>query len=203
MWVVKLGGSLSESTQLKSWVDTISNHARGRAVIVPGGGLFADVVRASQKAFRFGDDVAHHMALLAMEQYGLLLCSMAKNFRPATTEADFDRIISQNDIPVWMAPTLALADKSIPTNWEVTSDSLSAWLASRLGAQVLFLVKSVVQTTQSTTVGRLITSAIVDPAFSRFADLSKYQVRIMGKDDHDLMRHALAANELCGTRVTN
>ena len=37
---------------------------------------------------------------------------------------------------------MILADQSIPQNWQVTSDSLSAWLANKLAADQLILVKS-------------------------------------------------------------
>jgi aspartokinase-like uncharacterized kinase len=37
---------------------------------------------------------------------------------------------------------MVLADERIATNWDVTSDSLAAWLAAKLNSQHLVLVKS-------------------------------------------------------------
>ena len=68
-WVVKLGGSLQGSPNLRRWLKVIAASA-APVVIVPGGGPFADEVRLAQKRLKFSDAVAHHMALLAMEQYG-------------------------------------------------------------------------------------------------------------------------------------
>jgi 5-(aminomethyl)-3-furanmethanol phosphate kinase len=202
MWVVKLGGSLAPSSHLKSWIETLSHYACGRAVIVPGGGPFADEVRASQKKFLFDDLSAHRMALLAMEQYGVMLCGMAHNFRPVSTAAEIKKAISQHDVPVWLASTLILADHSIPASWDVSSDSLAAWLASRLGAQALILVKHMESRAQTMTIAELISSGKVDAAFAQFADLTKYQVGIVGIEQYDLIQGALSSNEPCGIQVT-
>src|ERR1700681_3045121 len=73
--VVKLGGSHAFSPHLKDWLDAGARCA-GRVVLVPGGGPFSDAVRAAQPRMGFDDRAAHHMALLAMEQYGCALASL-------------------------------------------------------------------------------------------------------------------------------
>ena len=51
--------------------------ARDRPVlVVPGGGPFADAVRALDAQVGLGDDVAHALALRAMDQLGVLLAPM-------------------------------------------------------------------------------------------------------------------------------
>jgi dihydroneopterin aldolase len=45
--VLKLGGSYAFSPFLKNWIDAIADCA-GCVVLVPGGGPFADAVRAAQ-----------------------------------------------------------------------------------------------------------------------------------------------------------
>ena len=73
--VVKLGGSLAFSQHLRAWISALAA-CPGRAVIVPGGGPFADAVRSAQTRMGYDDHAAHHMALLAMEQYGRALISL-------------------------------------------------------------------------------------------------------------------------------
>src|SRR4051795_8041241 len=73
--VVKLGGSHAFCEHLAPWVAAIAGCA-GDVVVVPGGGPFADAVRDAQPKIGFDDDAAHHMALLAMEQYGCALASL-------------------------------------------------------------------------------------------------------------------------------
>ena len=68
MWVVKLGGSLLGSPELKQWLDTLVTHSDGRVLIVPGGSLFADAVREAQAVSGVDDVLAQRLALLAMDQ---------------------------------------------------------------------------------------------------------------------------------------
>ncbi len=73
--VLKVGGSLAEDpTSLAMLCQELSVLAKAhRIVIVPGGGKFADTVRKLDKTYNISDVVAHKMAILAMDQYGLLL----------------------------------------------------------------------------------------------------------------------------------
>ncbi|MCG8046554.1 MAG: hypothetical protein N0C89_17320 [Candidatus Thiodiazotropha endolucinida] len=74
MWVVKLGGSLFNSADLRDWLAVLAK--AGSLVIVPGGGPFADQVRLAQRLWQIDDSSAHLMALLAMEQFGRMLCGL-------------------------------------------------------------------------------------------------------------------------------
>ena len=73
--IVKLGGSHALGPHLRGWLDAIAARA-GSIVIVPGGGPFADAVRAAQGPMGFDDCAAHHMALMAMAQFGRALESL-------------------------------------------------------------------------------------------------------------------------------
>ena len=96
--VVKLGGSYARSKYLAPWLDTLSR-CGGRAVIVAGGGPFADAVRATQPVMHFDDRVAHHMALLAMEQYALALASLRSSFALAASIAALRRALREERVP--------------------------------------------------------------------------------------------------------
>src|SRR5215470_1768927 len=98
--VVKLGGSHARSRHLASWLDALSA-CGGRAVIVAGGGPFADAVRATQPIMRFDDRAAHHMALLAMEQYALALASLQPRFTLAASIAAIRRALRADRVPIW------------------------------------------------------------------------------------------------------
>src|SRR2546426_804978 len=66
--VVKLGGSFAFSPYLRDWIAAIAGCA-GRTVVVPGGGPFADVVRAGQARMGF-DDLAAHGTMRAADLAG-------------------------------------------------------------------------------------------------------------------------------------
>ena len=126
--VVKLGGSHAFSEHLAGWVEAIADCA-GHVIVVPGGGPFADAVRDAQPKIGFDDAAAHHMALLAMEQYGCALASLNGAFVLANSANAMERALDARQVPVWMPSRMALAAADIPASWEITSDSLAAWLA--------------------------------------------------------------------------
>ncbi len=141
--VVKLGGSLALTAELPRWLAVISQYRDGNMIVVPGGGEFADQVRLVQQRLKFDDSTAHHMALLAMHQYGLMLSGLNTAFEPVASLELIPRVLSDRRIPVWMPDTRELDNAGIETSWDITSDSLSLWLAGKLSARHLVLVKSV------------------------------------------------------------
>ena len=79
--VIKVGGSLALNPQkLKILCRTLSDISqKQRLIIVPGGGEFADTVRALDKRFDLSVQSSHQMAILAMDQYGYLLANLVGN----------------------------------------------------------------------------------------------------------------------------
>ena len=143
MWVVKLGGSWADSPCLPRWLKTLVRNGGGRVVLVPGGGPFADQVRRQQRRWGFDDRSAHCMALLAMHQYGWMLAALEDDLVPTERIESLDRSVRQGRVPVWLPALEALDAVGIPASWSVTSDSLAAWLASRLAARGVVLLKRV------------------------------------------------------------
>ena len=140
--VIKLGGSFAFSPRLRDWIGAIASRAGG-IVIVPGGGLFADAVRTAQPTMGFDDRAAHRMGLLAMEQYGCAIASLDERLMPAQTLELIRQGLDDGKVPVWLPAQMVLGDAGIPQSWDVTSDSLAAWLADKIGAERLLLVKHV------------------------------------------------------------
>src|SRR5882757_6158198 len=99
--VVKLGGSHAFAPHLADWIAAIAAHI-GRIVVVPGGGPFADAVRAAQPKIGFDDNAAHRMALLAMEQYGCALASLNPRLALAESRAAIDRALAAGRVPIWL-----------------------------------------------------------------------------------------------------
>ena len=76
MWVIKLGGSLLGQPELPQWLNALTRFGDGKIVIVPGGGLFADAVREAQAETLIADGLAHEMAVMAMDQYAMLMTGL-------------------------------------------------------------------------------------------------------------------------------
>lgn len=141
MIVVKLGGSLYNTSEIRHWLTTLVEYAKQQPiVIVPGGGPFANQVRDAQKLHHFDDSHAHHMAILAMAQFGLLIRGITPHcplfYFPANTP-----VVIQKTLSIWMPNESLLSQAEIMHNWAVTSDSLALWLANELNAEQLILVK--------------------------------------------------------------
>ena len=183
MWVVKLGGSLANyPDDLKRWLEALAEAGQGKVVIVPGGSFFADWVREAQKKWGFDDVAAHAMGLRAMEQYGLMLCGLQKSFVPASTEAEIRKALQENQVPVWL-PVQTLASEDLSPSWDVTSDSLAAWLARRLTAERLVLVKSCALPEGEMDMAELSRKGIVDAAFPGFVDAAVFDVWLVNRED--------------------
>src|SRR5260370_2340876 len=134
--IVKLGGSHAFSPHVKDWLDAIAGCA-GCAVVVPGGGPFADAVRMVQPRMGFDDRAAHEMAVLAMEQYGCALTNLGAHLKRAASAPAIRKVLRAGGVPVWSPADMVRGAKDIPWSWDVTSDSLSAWLAASPGAKPL------------------------------------------------------------------
>ncbi|MGB3646627.1 MAG: dihydroneopterin aldolase [Mesorhizobium sp.] len=162
--VVKLGGSTAGAAATGMWADALSK-ATLPLVIVPGGGPFADQVRLAQPQMGFSDVAAHAMAILAMEQFAQIILDGRPRLAAACTVEQMQQAHDAGRIPVWMPTTLALA-ADIRPSWDITSDSLAAWLAGRLDASALVLVKQSGDFSEQDTVESLSRRGIVDAALA-------------------------------------
>jgi aspartokinase-like uncharacterized kinase len=197
--VVKLGGSFAFSTDLGKWIAAIAGCA-GRAVVVPGGGPFADAVRAAQAQMGFDDPAAHRMALLAMEQYGCAIKSLHRALALAGSLDSILRCLADDRVPVWLPTQMALDAAEIPQSWDVTSDSLAAWLAGKIGAEQLLLIKHVEPAHGTIRAADLATRNIVDQAFAKFLAASGVPAFILGPRDHAAVTRLLNG-EPAGMRI--
>jgi aspartokinase-like uncharacterized kinase len=141
--VVKVGGSLlHDHDALSRTLCALESIAPARAlVIVPGGGPFADAVRAVDQRHTLSSDDAHWMAILGMEQFAIVLASRIRNAELVHGSDDIARAQTRGRIPV-LAPYRWLRESDpLPHSWDVTSDSIAAWIASEIGAPQLILIK--------------------------------------------------------------
>jgi dihydroneopterin aldolase len=198
--IVKLGGSLAFSIHLRPWLDALAQGA-GAVVLVPGGGPFADAVRSAQANMGFDDAAAHHMALLAMDQYGRALASLNKALVLADSVAAIRRLLRAKKVPVWSPTRMALGARDIPASWEVTSDSLAAWLAVRLGARRLLLVKHAAATADPIGVEALVAAGIVDPALPRMLAGADVEAVMIEPDGHQRAAPLLRRGADIGCRI--
>jgi aspartokinase-like uncharacterized kinase len=179
--IVKLGGSLGESGRLLPILKIVAA-ARRPCIIVPGGGAFADVVRDAQEEFRFPNGVAHRMALLAMQQTGMMLSALGRRLQPEETLAGLRAAIAAQRIGVWMPYRLAVKDTALPASWSVTSDALAARLAERMGRLPVVLVKSC-RVPSNDSALQLAERGIIDKVFPVIVERARLSWHVLGTGD--------------------
>jgi len=183
MIVVKLGGSLSQSDALIKCLNSVEQNYQGRAVvIVPGGGAFADQVRLAQHRWQFDDKTAHGMAILAMQQMALLIKGLKDDFSIARSVTDIRKQLLQQQIVIWSPDIVELECAAIQASWDITSDSLAAWLAKALSATELILVKSAMIDT-SLNLQQLAKQNIVDKRFCDFVMQATFKVQVINQQN--------------------
>lgn len=143
--VVKVGGSLASDPGLPRLLETLGELAAAgrRLVVVPGGGPFADAVRAACAALDPGPSPAHWMAILAMDQYAHLLAARIPGAALVVEPAEAAGVLAAGRTAVLAPYAWLRAADPLPHGWDVTSDSIAAWVAARLGAPRVVLLKSV------------------------------------------------------------
>lgn len=197
--VVKLGGSLARSMELDGWIAAIGQ-ASMPLVVVPGGGPFADMVRDTQAPMGFSDRAAHAMAILAMEQFGHVLLDRHARFAPARTPAEIGDLLAEGRIPLWLPSAMAISAPDIPASWDITSDSLAAWLAGRIGAWALLLVKQSNAFSAGHALDRLARAGVIDDGLASMLPTG-VDFRLAGPNDVAGAEAAFSSGTLPGIRI--
>ncbi len=182
MWVVKLGGSLAHDASLHAWLSELVN-CPDPVVVVPGGGPFADEVRRLQQTWLFDDGRAHALALRAMDVFAETICALHPGVSPLESLQEMpDTGRVERAVRVWIPSRDVLADSSVEQSWDVTSDSLSAWLAGRLRAHGLLLVKSKEPDTEDGSLMNLVEEGLLDRAFLRYGPQAGCPIALLHRD---------------------
>ena len=130
-YVLKLGGSLMNvARELMFRLQKLIEEDYS-FLVVPGGGPMANLVRDLFERYRISQEIAHWMAVLAIEQYGYFLAD--------NTGAKLTREIRRTeDLEVFLPYHALLKDDSgIEHSWDYTSDSLAALISSKLDAMLI------------------------------------------------------------------
>jgi len=141
--VVKVGGGvLADVGAFDGVLATLADAAGScRLLVVPGGGPFADVVRAVDRQIGLSDTAAHWMAIAAMDQYAEVIAQRLVQSSLVDDPGEIGTAIGRGGVAV-LRPSRWLRDADpLPHSWDVTSDSIAAWIAGQLGARQLILIK--------------------------------------------------------------
>jgi hypothetical protein len=144
--VIKVGGSLflDNFNSVKPLFQTICEQGRHhRLIVVPGGGSLADEVRRMHKEYDLADSTAHFMAILAIDQNAFMINQFMKGSRLVFDPSDARRTTKGHQVAILAPFRLMLNRDPLPKSWEVTSDSIAAYIAKTVKAEKLILLKDV------------------------------------------------------------
>jgi len=187
--IVKVGGSLYNQIPDLAPILIASDRP---LFIIPGGGPFADLVRQ----VRVNNDAAHWMAIAAMEQYGWFISSFG--------------ILTTDRIAVPLTTTILLPYRCLrltdilPHTWDVTSDTIAAWVAGTLHLDLL-LLKSIdgifINGILQEQVTGPVESDIVDPCFIPFVIKNTVKTTIINGSQPDRVEKYLKGELIPRTEI--
>jgi len=135
-WVIKIGGSLFP----KSAIELVKVLKDSNCLVITGGGDFANLIRKYDDEIGFSEDVTHETAIDSMDIIAKLL----------SDRFDFTKLVysiedAENSLTAGYTPILACSKLfnenndfyDLPHSWNLTSDSMSAYLAESLKAKLL------------------------------------------------------------------
>jgi aspartokinase-like uncharacterized kinase len=144
--IIKIGGSVFANCRdsIQPLFKTISALGRNfRLVVTPGGGSFADEVRRVYKELNLSESTAHWMAILAINQMAFMINEFLEGSRVVFDVSDARRVTKGHRVPILAPFRLMFNRDPLPHTWDVTSDSIAAYIAKSMGARLLILVKDV------------------------------------------------------------
>lgn len=188
--VVKLGGSLH--AHVPALVSILRSSPR-RLLIVPGGGVYADAVRQAG----LDDETSHWRAIDAMDTYGRFIASFGL---PVTGTLA---------VPVHtsiLLPSLCMRQHDpLPHSWDVTSDTIAAWVAAALHGE-LVLLKSVDGISKNGILQAEITAPletdVTDPSVIPFVLQHRVDTWIINGSHPDTVARFLKGENVIGTRIS-
>lgn len=181
MLIVKLGGSLYNTAELTHWLDVLAIQSRNQPIIiVPGGGPFAEQVREAQHHHYIDDAHAHHMALLAMAQFGVLIKALQPVCQSYIHTSDNNILF--HPLSVWLPDHDLISRGDIRQSWDITSDSLALWLGQQLGGQLVIIKRCAIT---SASISRLTQTKILDDGFEAMYRQNPITVRLIHYLDYD------------------
>ena len=133
--VVKIGGSLFPEYA----IDLAKRLENTGSVIVLGGGEFANLIRRYDSEMEFSDEANHWTAIDCMEIIAKLVNDKVDSARLAYTLDEVHEISNEGFTPIFVVSEFLREEDPFECSWDVTSDSIAAYVAHLLNANLLIV----------------------------------------------------------------
>lgn len=142
----KIGGKILEDFEnLNSTISQLTQIFEEKLIqkiiLIPGGGTFANFIRKIYNELKFTEEIAHFMGIISMNYNGLELSKKYPDFQVIESYDKLKEI--GNAICIFLPYEYLKENDKLPHSWDVTSDSITLFLAKELGLSECFLIKDV------------------------------------------------------------
>ena len=133
--VVKIGGSLFP----KYAIDLAEKLENTNSVIVLGGGEFANLIRKYNDEIDFSEEVNHWTAIDCMDIIAKLVNDKVESTKLAFSIDEVNKISDEGFTPIFIVSEFLRQEDPFECSWDVTSDSIAAYVAHLLNANLLIV----------------------------------------------------------------
>lgn len=112
-----------------------------KIIIIPGGGSVANFIRKVYNELKFTEELAHWMGIVSMSYNGL---ELGKKFPKLKIIEEYNELKKLDKTFCIFLPFRFLKENDkLPHSWDVTSDSITLFLAKELRLDECFLIKDI------------------------------------------------------------
>lgn len=134
-WVIKLGGSLFPEDAIKFCNALVGK----KALIICGGGEFANKIREYDICINFSNTANHKTAILCMDIIGMLVADKIEDAIAVYSLEDAKKAINNGKLPILLPSKLLEYLDPLEHSWNVTSDSISVYISWLLKTKILIV----------------------------------------------------------------
>ena len=135
--VVKIGGSLFPEYD-NTLCDYLSK-SKEKLVLINGGGELANKLREYDEKYNYSSDANHWTAIKCMDIIGNLIADKNNQIVLINKLEDISKVHKEGKIPLLLTYDLMKNEDPLEHSWNVTSDSIACWVASKINAKLLIL----------------------------------------------------------------
>ena len=133
--VVKIGGSLFPNYA----IDLAKKLENTNSLIVLGGGEFANLIRKYDSEINFSQETNHWTAIDCMDIIAKLVNDKVESTKLAYSIDDAITISDEGFTPIFVVSKFLREDDPFECSWDVTSDSIAAYISHLLNANLLIV----------------------------------------------------------------
>ena len=133
--VVKIGGSLFPDYAI-NLAEKLKNT---NSLIILGGGEFANLIRKYDSNQNFSKKISHWTAIDCMDIIAKLVCDKVKSAKLVYDLNEVNKVVDEGFTPIFAVSKFLKMENPFECSWDVTSDSIAAYMAHRLNANLLIV----------------------------------------------------------------